>query len=169
MQLGIAGNISLGLLVMLLLLKPLVTAGVHRLGLAGRPVHADVRGRCAAGGGRRRALGAHLARRRCRSAYALIGGGAFLAAAMQGPLAGTVLVLELTGHFDSLMVPTLRGRGRGDGAVAQARRRLDLLRAAGAAGAVLPTSPPAPTRPRSPTLYALDEDAAGATSRSRRP
>jgi CIC family chloride channel protein len=39
--------------------------------------------------------------------YALIGGGAFLAAAMQGPLSGVVLVLELTRSTDALMVPTL--------------------------------------------------------------
>ena len=39
--------------------------------------------------------------------YELIGGGAFLAAAMQGPLAGIVLVVELTGHLNSLIVPTL--------------------------------------------------------------
>ena len=39
--------------------------------------------------------------------YELIGGGAFLAAAMQGPLAGVVLVVELTGHFDPLIVPTV--------------------------------------------------------------
>jgi H+/Cl- antiporter ClcA len=41
------------------------------------------------------------------STYELIGGGAFLAAAMQGPLAGIVLVVELTGHLNSLIVPTL--------------------------------------------------------------
>ena len=39
--------------------------------------------------------------------YALIGGGAFLAAAMQAPLSGVVLILELTGHLNDLMVPTL--------------------------------------------------------------
>ena len=39
--------------------------------------------------------------------YAIIGGGAFLAAAMQGPLSGVVLVLVLTRNFDSLMAPTL--------------------------------------------------------------
>ena len=37
----------------------------------------------------------------------MIGGGAFLAAAMQGPLSGVVLMLELTRNFDSLMAPTL--------------------------------------------------------------
>ena len=40
-------------------------------------------------------------------AYAVIGGAAFLAAAMQGPLSGVVLMLELTRNFDSLMAPTL--------------------------------------------------------------
>ena len=33
--------------------------------------------------------------------------GLLLSQAMQAPLAGTVLVLELTRHFDALMVPTL--------------------------------------------------------------
>ena len=37
----------------------------------------------------------------------MIGGAAFLAAAMQGPLSGVVLMLELTHNFDSLMAPTL--------------------------------------------------------------
>src|SRR3984957_19290271 len=40
-------------------------------------------------------------------AYAVIGGAAFLGAAMQGPLSGVVLMLELTRNFDSLMAPTL--------------------------------------------------------------
>jgi H+/Cl- antiporter ClcA len=39
--------------------------------------------------------------------YALIGGGAVLAAAMQGPLAAIVLVIELAHHSDTLMVPLL--------------------------------------------------------------
>jgi hypothetical protein len=41
------------------------------------------------------------------ASYALVGGGAFLAASMQGPLSAVVLVLELTRHFDLLMAPTL--------------------------------------------------------------
>ena len=48
------------------------------------------------------------------------------------------------------------GRGRGDGAVAQARGLLDLLREAGP-GDVLQTSARPPTRPRSRRSYALDE------------
>jgi chloride channel protein, CIC family len=39
--------------------------------------------------------------------YAIIGGAAVLGAAMQGPLAAVVLVLELTRHSDALMVPIL--------------------------------------------------------------
>jgi CIC family chloride channel protein len=39
--------------------------------------------------------------------YALIGAAAVLAASMQGPLTAVVLVLELTRHADSLMVPML--------------------------------------------------------------
>jgi chloride channel protein, CIC family len=105
-QLGIVANLSLGLLVVLLVLKPLVTAlcvgsgspgglftptfaiGVLLSGVAGTLFH-DIWHSAPAG------------------AFTLIGGGAFLAAAMQGPLAGAVLVLELTRHFDQLMVPTL--------------------------------------------------------------
>ncbi len=39
--------------------------------------------------------------------YAIIGGAAVLGAAMQGPLAAVVLLLELTHQADSLMVPIL--------------------------------------------------------------
>jgi chloride channel protein, CIC family len=39
--------------------------------------------------------------------YAIIGGAAVLAAAMQGPLAAVVLMLELTRAGDGLMVPIL--------------------------------------------------------------
>jgi len=40
-------------------------------------------------------------------AYALIGGGAVLAASMQGPVAATVMIIELAHHSDRLMVPLL--------------------------------------------------------------
>ena len=147
MQLAIVGQLQLGLLVVLLVLKPLVTAGCIASGAPGglfTPTFAV--GVLLAGVGG--ALWTHVWHGAPAGSYALIGGGAFLAAAMQGPLAGIVLVLELTRHFDALMVPTLRGRGRGDGAVAQARGRLDLLRAAGV-GAGCPTSARPPTRRQS--------------------
>ncbi len=105
-QLGIVGNISLGLLVVLLLLKPLVTAACIASGSPGglfTPTFAVgvlLAGVCGA-------LWGHVWHGSVPGTYALIGGGAFLAAAMQGPLSGVVLVLELTRHFDALMVPTL--------------------------------------------------------------
>jgi H+/Cl- antiporter ClcA len=43
--------------------------------------------------------------------YALIGGTAILAAAMQGPLSATVLMLELTHSTGSLTVPLLLAAG----------------------------------------------------------
>lgn len=105
-QLGIAGNIGLGLLVLLLLLKPLVTAACVASGSPGglfTPTFAV--GVLLAGVAG--ALWGHVWHGGVPGSYALIGGAAFLAATMQAPLAGTVLVLELTNHFQALMVPTL--------------------------------------------------------------
>lgn len=105
-QLAIVGNLSLGLLVMLLALKPLVTSACLGSGAPGglfTPTFAI--GVLLAG-----AVGSiwgHVWPGSGPGADALIGGGAFLAAAMQGPLAGVVLIVELTGHLDSLVVPTL--------------------------------------------------------------
>ncbi len=105
-QMAIVGDISLGTFAVLLALKPLATAACLGAGgpgglftptltvgvlLAG--VLADV--------------WAHIWPHTIPASYVLIGGGAFLAAAMQGPLSGVVLVLELTRHFDLLMAPTL--------------------------------------------------------------
>ncbi|HEX3616460.1 MAG TPA: chloride channel protein [Solirubrobacteraceae bacterium] len=105
-QLAIVGNLSLGLLLILLVLKPLVTAACVGSGSPGglfTPTFAL--GVLLAGVGG--TLWGHLWHGSLPGAYALIGGGAFLAAAMQGPLAGTVLVLELAPHFESMLVPTL--------------------------------------------------------------
>jgi H+/Cl- antiporter ClcA len=154
-QLAIVGQFSLGLLAVLLVLKPLVTAacvasgspgglftptfavGVLFAGFAGH-VFGEVWPGAAIG------------------SYALIGGGAFLAAAMQGPLSGTVLVLELTRHFDALMVPTLI-------AVAEATIVARLLRAQSIYSARLRADPdpsavsPAAGASAIATLHALDE------------
>jgi CIC family chloride channel protein len=105
-QLAIVGNLGLGLLVVLLVLKPLVTAACVGSGSPGglfTPTFAL--GVLLAGVGG--SLWGHVWHGSLPGAYALIGGGAFLAAAMQGPLAGTVLVLELAPHFDAMLVPTL--------------------------------------------------------------
>ena len=105
-QLALLGTMSLGLLVVLLILKPLVTAACIASGAPGglfTPTFAV--GVLLAGVGG--SISGHIWHGSVPSSYALIGGGAFLAAAMQGPLSGAVLVLELTRNFDSLMVPTL--------------------------------------------------------------
>jgi CIC family chloride channel protein len=105
-QLAIVANLSIGLLLMLLLLKPLVTAACLASGAPGglfTPTFAVGVLMAGAFG----SIWAHIWPGAAVGSYALIGGGAFLAAAMQGPLAGAVLVLELTRNFDALMVPTL--------------------------------------------------------------
>jgi H+/Cl- antiporter ClcA len=105
-QLAFVGKLSVGLLAVLFILKPLVTAACLGSGAPGglfTPTlvlgvlfgallgHAwsDIWPGSPIGG------------------YALIGAGGVLAAAMQGPLAATVLMLELTHSNGSLTVPLL--------------------------------------------------------------
>jgi H+/Cl- antiporter ClcA len=105
-QLEALGSLSLGLLVVLFLLKPLATAACLGAGSPGGLFTPTLTiGVLLAG-----VLGTvwnHIWPGASVGSYAVIGGGAFLAAAMQGPLSGVVLVLELTRNFDSLMAPTL--------------------------------------------------------------
>lgn len=105
-QLAVVGGMSVGLLAVLSALKPLVTVACLGSGAPGGlftptfTVGVLLAG--VAGAGWSQVWPGHPL-----GSYAVIGGGAFLAAAMQGPIAGTVLVLELTRHVDALMVPTL--------------------------------------------------------------
>jgi CIC family chloride channel protein len=105
-QLAALGSISFGLMVVLFLLKPLATAACLGSGSPGGLFTPTLTvGVLLAG-----ILGTgwiHLWPGARLGSYAIVGGGAFLAAAMQGPLSGVVLVLELTRNFDSLMAPTL--------------------------------------------------------------
>ena len=105
-QLGALGELSLGLMVVLLVLKPLATAACLGAGSPGGLFTPTLTiGVLLAG-----ILGSvwsHVWPGATLGSYALIGGGAFLAAAMQGPLSGVVLVLELTRNSDALMAPTL--------------------------------------------------------------
>lgn len=105
-QLDAVGGLTLGLACVLLVLKPLATAGCLAAGSPGGlftptltigVLLAGVLG----------SLWSHLWPGATLGSYAIIGGGAFLAAAMQGPLSGLVLILELTRSFDALMAPTL--------------------------------------------------------------
>jgi CIC family chloride channel protein len=105
-QMAVLGQISLGLFAALVALKPLATAICLGAGAPGGlftptlTVGVLLTGVLAA-------LWSHIWPGTIPASYALIGGGAFLAAAMQGPLSAVVLVLELTRHFDVLMAPTL--------------------------------------------------------------
>jgi H+/Cl- antiporter ClcA len=105
-QLAAVGSISFGLLWVLFVLKPLATAACLWTGSPGGLFTPTLTvGALLAG-----ILGygwLHLFPGAKIGSYAIIGGGAFLAASMQGPLSGVVLVLELTRNFDSLMAPTL--------------------------------------------------------------
>ncbi len=105
-QLTFDAEIGAGLLAILLVLKPLVTAACLGSGAPGGLFTPTLAIGVLYGGllGKAWSLlwgGAPLA------TYAIIGGAAVLAAAMQGPLAAIVLVLELTHHADALMVPIL--------------------------------------------------------------
>ncbi|HZE03665.1 MAG TPA: chloride channel protein [Solirubrobacteraceae bacterium] len=105
-QLDALGSLTLGLACVLVVLKPLATAACLGAGSPGGLFTPTLTvGALLAG-----ILGSlwmHLWPGATLGSYAIIGGGAFLAAAMQGPLSGLVLVLELTRNFDSLMAPTL--------------------------------------------------------------
>jgi H+/Cl- antiporter ClcA len=105
-QLAIIGAISLSLFVRLLVLKPLASASCLGSGAFGGlftptlTVGVLLTGVLAG-------IWSHIWPDTVPASYALVGGGAFLAASMQGPLSAVVLVLELTHHFDLLMAPTL--------------------------------------------------------------
>jgi H+/Cl- antiporter ClcA len=154
-QLEALGRLSLGLACVLLVLKPLATAACLGSGAPGGLFTPTLTvGVLLAG-----VLGTaweHVWPGARLGSYAIIGGGAFLAAAMQGPLSGLVLVLELTRNFDALMVPTLIAvieatvitRRFGAPSIYSARLRSDSARATGAAMiAELDAGPPGGSEP----------------------
>jgi chloride channel protein, CIC family len=105
-QLALVGQLGVALLAVLLVLKPLATAACLGSGASGglfTPTLAlgVLFGGLLGYGWSQLWPGAPL------GGYAFIGGAAILGAAMQGPLAAVVLMLELTHHGDSLMVPEL--------------------------------------------------------------
>jgi len=105
-QLAFVAQLGVVLLAVLLVLKPLATAACLGSGATGGLFTPTLAYGALLGGllGRGWAEiwpGAPL------GSYAIIGGAAVLAAAMQGPLAAVVLLLELTHRADGLMVPVL--------------------------------------------------------------
>jgi len=105
-QLALVGRLSVVVLAVLLVLKPLVTAACLGSGAPGGLFTPTLAYGVLLGGLLGEAWtqiwpGAPL------GSYAIIGGAAVLGASMQGPLAAIVLLLELTHHADSLMVASL--------------------------------------------------------------
>jgi chloride channel protein, CIC family len=105
-QLSLIGGLGAGLLAILLVLKPLATAACLGSGAPGGLFTPTLTLGVLLGGLLGDAWtqvwpGAPL------GAFAIVGGAAVLGAAMQGPLAAVVLLLELTHHADALMVPIL--------------------------------------------------------------
>jgi chloride channel protein, CIC family len=105
-QLAFVGRLSVALLAVLLVLKPIATAACLGSGAPGGLFTPTLTFGVLLGGLLGEAWmqiwpGAPL------GSYAIIGGAAVLGSAMQGPLAAVVLLLELTHHADSLMVPIL--------------------------------------------------------------
>jgi CIC family chloride channel protein len=105
-QLALVAQLGVGLIAVLVVLKPLATAACLGSGAPGGLFTPTLAFGVLLGG----LLGDAWVRLwpgAPAGSYAIIGGAAVLAAAMQGPLAAVVLVLELTHRADGLMVPIL--------------------------------------------------------------
>jgi len=105
-QLAIAGQLALPLLLVLLALKPVATAGCVASGVPGGLLTPSLTAGAMLGG----ALGgvwSWVWPGAAPGACALIGAAAFLAATTQGPLSAAVLVMELTGQARGLITPLL--------------------------------------------------------------
>jgi chloride channel protein, CIC family len=105
-QLAFVAQLGVGLVAVLLVLKPLATAACLGSGASGGLFTPTLAYGVLLGGLLGKAWseiwpGAPL------GSYAIIGGAAVLGASMQGPLAAVVLLLELTHRSDALVVPIL--------------------------------------------------------------
>jgi H+/Cl- antiporter ClcA len=105
-QLTFFDQIGAGLLCWLIVLRPLAAAVCLRSGTPGGLFTPTMTLGALLGDGMGR-LWNHLAPGNEIANYALIGSGAFLAAATLGPLSSIVFLLELTRHADVLIVPLL--------------------------------------------------------------
>lgn len=103
---SLLGQLSVGLLAVLLVLRPLATAACLGSGSPGGLFTPTLAYGVLLGGLLGHAWGLVWPGAAAGS-YALVGGAAVLAAAMQGPLAAIVLAFELTRASDALMVPVL--------------------------------------------------------------
>ena len=105
-QEAFGSELGTGLLCWLLILRPLATAMCLKSGTPGGLFTPTMTFGALLGG----LLGegwSHLAPATSKDSYAIVGAGAMLASASQGPLSSVVFMLELTNHTDTLIVPLL--------------------------------------------------------------
>jgi CIC family chloride channel protein len=105
-QLALVGSLAVGVMAVLIILKPLATAACLGSGAPGGLFTPTLTFGVVLGG----VLGEgwlQIWPGTPLGSYAVIGGAAVLAASMQAPLAAVVLLLELTHKVDGLMVPML--------------------------------------------------------------
>ena len=105
-QEAFGSRLGIGLLCWLLILRPLATAACLKSGAPGGLFTPTMTFGALLGG----LLGegwSHLAPATAKDSYAIVGAGAMLASASQGPLSSVVFMLELTNHTDALIVPLL--------------------------------------------------------------
>jgi H+/Cl- antiporter ClcA len=105
-QLAVVGGLGLGLMAILSVLKPAATAACLGSGTPGGLFTPTLTFGVLLGGVLGHLWGGLWPGSPVGS-YALVGGAAVLAAAMQGPLAAIVLILELANHSETLIVPLL--------------------------------------------------------------
>lgn len=105
-QEAFGSRLETGLLCWLLILRPLATAMCFKSGAPGGLFTPTMTFGALLGG----LVGegwSHVAPATSKDSYAIIGAGAMLASASQGPISSVVFMLELTNHTDALIVPLL--------------------------------------------------------------
>ena len=105
-QEAFGSRLGTGLLCWLLILRPIATAMCLKSGAPGGLFTPTMTFGALLGG----LLGegwSHLAPATAKDSYAIVGAGAMLASASQGPISSVVFMLELTNHTDALIVPLL--------------------------------------------------------------
>ncbi len=118
-QLAFSGEVGLGLLATLAVLKPLVTAACLGSGAPGGLFTPSIAFGAMAGGALGQVWEGLLHTGAPSGSYAMLGAGAVLAATTQGPVSAIVMLTELTRRLDAFMLPVLIIVA---GAVAVARR-----------------------------------------------
>ena len=105
-QEAFGSQLGIGLLCWLLILRPLATSACLKSGAPGGLFTPTMTFGALLGG----LLGeawSFAAPATSKDSYAIVGAGAMLASASQGPLSSVVFMLELTNHTDALIVPLL--------------------------------------------------------------